>query len=39
MGLSQAAVEMQRRQELRTLDWDRLDHEFRLAGSRPPTTS
>jgi len=31
MGLSQAAVEMQRRQELRTLDWDRLDHEFRHA--------
>lgn len=31
LGLSQAAVEMQRRQELRTLDWDRLDHEFRLA--------
>ena len=31
MGHSQASVEMQRRQELRTLDWDRLDHEFRVA--------
>lgn len=34
MGIDQAAVEMQRRQELRTLDWDRIDHEFRLAEDR-----
>ena len=31
VGLSQAAVEIQRHQDLRTLDWDRLDQEFQVA--------
>lgn len=31
VGLGQASVEMQRRQDLLTLDWDRLEHEYRLA--------
>lgn len=31
MGLDQASVEVQRRQEPLTLDWERLEHEYRLA--------
>ncbi|HKA69158.1 MAG TPA: GNAT family N-acetyltransferase [Actinomycetes bacterium] len=31
VGLGQASVDIQRRQELRTVDWDRLGHEYRLA--------
>lgn len=34
MGLEQASVEVQRRQELRTLDWARLDREFTAAQQR-----